>query len=115
MTTPKKILSDVDPAATNTALAADDTYVYVARTDHADIVRVDMSGVLTEIVKGTTAYALTVDKTGNLYYADDSGTVFGTKADGTDHPRRSHARHRHRSRSRSRPTTHRSITSSTTR
>ncbi len=87
LATPKKLLSNVDPSATNTSLAADDTYAYLARTDHADIVRVDMSGVLTEIVNATTAYAITVDKTGNLYYADDTGTVYGTKADGSGTPK----------------------------
>lgn len=74
--TPKKLLGNLDYTMTSTQIAIDGTYVYLAREDHSDVVRVDASGNMLQVVTSQDVTAIAVDAAaGNLYFATASGAI----------------------------------------
>jgi hypothetical protein len=67
-------------------LASDDSFVYVARTEASDVVRVSSTTQAKVIMSGPVV-ALAVDKaSGDLFYATAGGELGRTKSDGSQSP-----------------------------
>ena len=74
--TPTVLVPTVDPSTVGTQLASDGTYAYLARPDHADVVRIDQSGNLVQLVTSEDVAAITVDAAaGNLYFGTTTGII----------------------------------------
>ena len=81
---PKTLLTGLDLFSYPQQLAVDSTYAYVARNDHEDVVRVDGTGAVTELVMSQDVTALAVDEAaGNLYFGTSTGELERIKSDGT--------------------------------
>lgn len=73
---PTVLVPSVDPSTVGTQLASDGTYAYLARPDHADVVRIDKSGNLVQLVTSQDVAAIAVDAAaGNLYFGTSTGTI----------------------------------------
>jgi hypothetical protein len=84
---PTLLVPAVDPSTTETQLASDGTYAYLARADHADVVRIDKSGNLVQLVTSQDVAAIAVDASaGNLYYGTSNGVVGRVSTSGTGTP-----------------------------
>ncbi len=81
-TQPRVVLAQLDKTITSQQIESDGAYVYVARAQQSDVVRVDRNGVVSTVVDQQTATAIAIDA-GSLYFGTDTGTVARTLADGS--------------------------------
>ena len=81
---PRVVLTGLDQTITAQQIASDGASVYVARAAKSDVVRVDGSGTVTQILEVTDATALVWDTATNaLWFGTLSGNVGRVSADGT--------------------------------
>jgi hypothetical protein len=74
LTAPRVVLGQLDRTISAQQIASDGTYVYVARVVQNDVVRVDSSGTVTELVTSQAVSAIALDAT-SLYFGTQTGAV----------------------------------------
>jgi hypothetical protein len=85
--TPRTVITPLDYATVIQQVASDGTYAYVAREDHADVVRVDATGQVKQVVTSLDVVAIAIDAAaGYLYYATSTGVLGKAKSDGSGQP-----------------------------
>jgi hypothetical protein len=84
---PRTVIASIDASTVETQMASDGTFFYIARENHDDVVRVDQTGAVTQVLTSQDVIAIAVDATaGNLYYGTSTGTIGRVKTDGSAQP-----------------------------
>ncbi len=84
---PRTVISGVDASTTQTQIASDGTYFYIARENAAEVARIDATGNKTTVISSQDVIAIAVDATaGNLYYGTTGGVIGRVRSDGSTEP-----------------------------